>query len=446
MTEEQLRPKWVGIGSVIFGLVVVLGLAGGVGTLLWHHFGPKGPSANETFFGTTLPRWWIARAKSKPTKVDIYAELPDPALEEPLRRIEASFPDAAGVAAEAIGLNEAIRQAKLPYWIDVSERRGFPVIMSFEVQRRDEWRVGDELAEVLLAARVDHTNVVAAFSGKMGGDSPVVLVDSLERVIIHDLSAKPTKNPVEKLRHRWRTAWAEARSAPGATEAAREALAERERAILKLERGPKRNLRVDRPERFRLPISWTHSLKELTELDEGPGVLRYRDLHRVIEVSEKLMDGPSGQALEALLELDEDVGSAHEAFIALDFGSADAPSPPELERYHEGGSESIRRGAKAHLRAGLGAIRYGRSPPCAALLRMLRAAAGDHVRYTAWHYGSMAAIHMLMGEAELEPVALAEWAEEICEDPEALRASAGAALERLGVPAATLVSGKSDES
>jgi hypothetical protein len=436
MDASDLRPRWVKPASRIFSVLVLVLVGGGLALGVRWALTDDGPTKEQVFFGETLPRWWIARARAEPPDVDIWAELPHPALEAPLRRLDALFREPRGLAAEAVALNQALERAELPFWIDVVIRGELPLILTFQVASRDRWQVGEHAEDVLHVTRLDRTNVTTGFTSRKGRGLPVVLLDVLERSILRELRDEAGASAAERLRADFVASYAAGAAGAGALDEARVELLERDRLVAQMARR-RDGVRVTRPERFRFPPAWYADLERLTEHGEGPTLVFSADLRGVAAADEALAEGPSGQALRALRALWASVGSAHQAHLALAPEPAEgAPLPAPLAAYYDGVNPDIRRGAYLHYVATLGALRDAPAPPCAVLLRALGAAAGPPVRFTAFHYGSMAALHAVLETDALDAETLAaEVGERCAADAAEVRALAEAPLSALGVEA-----------
>ncbi len=428
MSDPELRPRWVGPSSIIFSIALALGALAAIGYSAWSLW-PQGPSAEEIYFGKTLPHWWIATAKGKAPKRDALAEAPSEELRTSLEQIQellqGSDPNA--VAAESIALNQVIERAGLPYFIDVVVRGRWPLILSFAVAQRDTWKMGDKEQLVVVASRLDRTNVVTAFTGHKGEDLPVVLLDRIEASLLRIL-LKPSSQEVERLYRE--TLFTEAQKAvPGFDqEIVRKAVLAREKAIIRMEKYKK--LKISRPRRFRLPYSWLEEMEELTK----KGAILKSDLRQLKKADQALNEGPTGEGLLWLRRRMAEVGSAHQAHAAFSPPLEDAPAPEALVYIYGEEATSFRAGGHLHMRAALGAIRDSQAPACLALMRTLRGGAGKHRRATAWYYGTISALVELFQTRETSPNYLAQQAKNACaEGDSSLRAKAAQALEKLGV-------------
>lgn len=415
-----------GRGAVSLGLAFAA--VGGVGFLGWSLLG-AGPSAEEVFFGRTLPSWWIATSKSELAKVDVFAELPAPGLRAPLERIAPLLAtDPNGASAESIALNQAIEQAGLPYFVDVVVEGRWPLLLVFEVERRERYRQGELTQEVVVAERIDRTNVVTAFTGRKGDDLPIVLLDRIEASLLDLLQTAP-KGPVRTLvRDRM---LADAQTAvPGfRPEAAAEAVRAREKAMVQLER--RRKLRLRRPRRFSLPEPWVDDIEDLLERAR---FARF-ELDPILDADARLRAEPVAAGLAHLRRQWADVSSAHQLHVGLSPDLTEA-EPPEALRFVYGDSNTgFRQGGHLHMRAAIGAIRDTRAPACLALLRTLEGGAGPHRRATAYYYGTVSALLALFDTQEMDPAVLAERAARACDEgDEALRARAAVVAAEIGVP------------
>lgn len=432
MSEPNFRPRWVGPAYVLFSLGVAGLILGGIG------FGASrvltgGPSAEEVFFAETLPSWWVSKAKGETLEGELFEDLPDEGLRAPLERIGTLLGgEPQAVAVEALTLNQAIEEAGLPFFVDVVVRGPWPLLLTFRVERRDLWARGEDLQDVVVASRLDRTNVVTAFTGRKGNDLPVVLLDRIESGILRRLR-QASSDPVSAFVRDRMLAFARD-AAPGfRPEAAIAAAQGRETAIAGFER--RRQLRIRRPERFDLPDHWLETFEEL-----GERALTFRaELDRVRAAQRKLSAPAVRSGLDALRRALAEVGSAHQLHVALSPDFMDAEPPPELRRVYGDEATDFRAGGHLHMLAALGAIRDSSAPACLALLRALEGAAGPHRRATAWYYGTLSALLALFESDDLSPAALAARAEAACEGGDnALRARAAQVLEREGVPKAEL--------
>src|SRR5262245_20285715 len=97
---------------------VLVAVAGGGGAL-WA-LRPRADPA-RALFATVLPDWQVARlhpqASIERTPVEAAARWPSVARE--LANLDAAWPDARRVGDATTALNQALRQANLPYWVDV---------------------------------------------------------------------------------------------------------------------------------------------------------------------------------------------------------------------------------------------------------------------------------------------------------------------------------------
>lgn len=442
MAAEDFRPKWVGPGSVIFPLLVFAGFV--VALVVGGYFAlqSEGPSPEDRFFAQTLPRWWIARSQGEPSPPDgrLFQDLPHPALKAPFERIDGLMGDPEAVAIETIGLNQTLEELAMPYWVDVVVRGRFPLLLVFRVVKREEWRIGEEVGEVLRVARLDRTNIATAFSGKTARDLPVVILDSLEASILQDLRAPASRSekaraahPVERLHRAWVRKYVDDNAGPGAWAAAQAAIHERDLRMLKMERRLKRgNVRVDRPERFRLSALWYENLEAFTEQGSRRTLIFSGDLEAVREADVALNSGLAAAALQAMLELWADVDAALQAHMTLGPPLDSRLVPPSLASYYEGDNPDFLSAGHRHLRSAVGGLRDGQAPACATLLRVLRAAAGPRVRYTAFHYGSMATLKEILQPEDLNPDHLADRVKAACEEgDDTLRRRAATILEAI---------------
>lgn len=433
MTED-FRPRWVGPASIAFSLFVLFVVGGGLGLLLYNTFRATGPDADTVFFADTLPRWWIARAKDEPPRVDALAHLPRSELKPVLESIDGLFGgDPKAVAVESATLNQALEEAKLPFWVDVVVRGRFPVVMTYAVHTRDRWRVGEAETDVLHVSRLDRTNVVTAFTGKKGYDLPVVLLAEIEGNILTQLRDE-ARHPVAKTRQSWLSKSLETQGS--SLELAARAVAARDRHILRMERRMKGgSLRVTRPERFELPYAWYAWLRRYSDHGTEGTFFFSNDIDEVEAADKALSEGPLGAALLAYRNQLAAIGAAHEAHLTLAPDPETTPPPAELVAYYGEEDTAFRRGGHLHMLGALGAARDAEAPVCASLVRMLGGAAGRYARATAWHYGTMAALHAWFGTTETDPGALAQAVEAACTRPDAeLRARARTVAGRVGLP------------
>lgn len=436
---EDFRPRWVGPVSVLFSLALLGGVLSLVGLIVSAAFETSGPSAETTFFADTLPRWWIARSRGEPPPVDLFDELPKASLQPVFEQLDGLFSEEPkALAVESAALNQALEDAELPFWVDVVVRGSTPVILSYAIEARDRWSIGEAETDVLWVSRLDRSNAVSAYTGKRGYDLPVVLVAELERGILELLRAPPG-HPVVDARKAWLSTWLQ--SHRSSLEAVQASVLERDRRILRMERRMKSGrLRVTRPERFELPYAWYAWLRRYSEGGYEGIYFFSKDIDAVEAADVVLSTGEVGTALRSYRDVWARIGSAHQAHATLALEADEevaGPVPPELVAYYGPDDTPFRQDGHLHMRAALGAARDADAPMCASLLRLLSGAAGPHARATAWHYGTMSALHAWFETTETAPGALAQAVIKACEQPdEVLRARARRLAARLGVPPA----------
>jgi hypothetical protein len=431
-------------------LVAVLGLLAAAGGAVWYRLSRARPDPARELFRVTLPTWQTARARpwstaDGPAARDLLrAAQPWPPLAEALRTLDGAWPDDAKVRASVKTANQALRQAPLPYFLDVQSIKDQPIVLSYELRARVPWRIGARAVEVLRLRRLDTMNVELALFGETDHGLPMVLLDRIEASLAREL---PVVFGHAVAQEGWQRndfdLAALARLQPllqahAGSEIQTAALQLHQRdTLLEAMRARFHGGRVhlNTPDGFVLGEPWFRDMADFARLDRpgGPLILD-TDLRGVAHADEPLRSGATAQALAAAVDLMALSTEAHEARHAFDdaepdVASAQPPLPPELFASMEHSEFQFIGLADKELRAYLGELHDTPAPACLSLAKMLRALFGQGARRNPHFYAAWTILHQLDPASDKKPVNILN---DLCDLPDGeLRQRAAIAWRKL---------------
>ena len=394
----KTNARKIALGS---GLVLALALGAGA---VFYKTRPR-PVPAHTLFQATLPGWQVARFRTgsdADAAVAVQQEAKAwPALAAQLARLDKAWPDEAGVRDAAEGANRAALAAGLPYFLDVQHVREQPVVLTYEVVSRRNWRAGPQEVTALRVRRLDKLNVELAMLGETQGGVPRVLLDRIEASLTHDLplllappgaAAPPTThmrvNGVDRAAFARMRGYLEAQLGAAALADAVAKLSARE-ALVEEMRGRFHGgtVQLARPDGFVLGEAWVSSMEPHTRVDRPGGpLLLDTDLRKVARADEALRTGDTAETLRRALDLYAAATDVHEVRHALD--SEAPPAPPPLRALFSGSDERFPKMAGLELRAYLAELNHGAPPPCVTAAKLVRTVYGATARRTAHFFAS----------------------------------------------------------
>jgi hypothetical protein len=397
------------------GLLAGGALAGGGAYLLKR---PRPDPARE-LMGTALPTWQAVRARQSSAasgaeaRALVAAAGRWPALASAFETLDRVWPDETAVGAAVKSINRALADAGLRYFTNVKMVVGRPYVLSYDLDGRAQWRIGDRTVDVLRLRRLDTLNIEFAFDGFTEEGLPVVMLDRVEAELAWNLPAMYAKrgeqrpgmfNDFDRVALGHFRAGLETRLGPGVGAAAA-SLAERDRLLEEMRtrlRGDA--VRVSSPDGFVLGDAWLESLEPDTKLTRpgGPLVLD-TDLKAVARADEKLREGPTARLLAAAVDLMALSTEAHEARHALDEADPVGPPPPGLFEVMPGSSTAMIGMADKELHAILGELHDSPLPSCANLAQVMRTVYGRWARSEPHAFATLAILRQLGANADLDP-------------------------------------------
>lgn len=408
------------------GLLVVAAIVAGV----VHMRRPRPVDPVRVLFEETIPRWQLSRLRPEgKANGDALSELLKqtaawPSVAAQISRLDAAWPDEAGVREATTALNGALRDVGLRYFLDQQRIQEHPMLLTYEVAARVPWQAGASKVEVQRLRRLDHLNIEMGMLGETEGSQPLVLLDRLEASLVRDLPlafSKPaTKNPdaleSAAMFHLRRLL----ESAIGPTLATSvDSLRKREELLESMrQRFHRGTVQLQRPDGFVMGEAWFENMERFTDLKRlGGPLLLDTDLRAASRADEAVRDKEAIAALQASLDFMAQATEAHEAHHALAaLDTRVLPPPGPLIELMEGSAMRFQVLAEHELRAYLGELSDSPVPACLSLLKLTRAAFGRTARATPHFYAGRLILTRLSGGEPTTPAALLD---RLCALPDA---------------------------
>src|SRR5205814_2421047 len=129
-----------------------------------------GPGPAREMMRHALPAWQSARARGDAAGGEAGRALMASARRWPdvaagFEAIDRAWPRAEPVRAAAKSINHALRDARLPYFVDVQLVEAEPIALSYELCARAPWRIGARSVDVLRLRRLDDLNIEMGMFG-----------------------------------------------------------------------------------------------------------------------------------------------------------------------------------------------------------------------------------------------------------------------------------------
>ncbi len=417
-------------------LAVLLGvaaIAGGLGFWRWSGSRPR-ISPERFFFAETLPMWALEHHRGGGSPLPDLSQVPPPvsALSPELEALGKSFPKFAAAREAAVRLNKALEGSGLRYWLDVQQVSKRPIVLSYALELRTRWKMGDKALDVMRVRRLDRLNIEMGMEGLTDDEGPVVFLDRLEPNLSRDLEEAfaeiPKGNEVDRAARAIFRGQLESKVGAAAVALAAGQLRRRSELFEAMEkRMHEGQVTFYRPEGFVWGDEFFERLEPYakTGRPRGPLLLAsdLRQLHRADEV---LREGEGNRALLASLELESSLVEAHEARHALD--PSERKVPEVLVAAVGDDDMPFANKAERELRALIAEIHDGAAPSCLAVARIVQMVAGRYARATPHWYASSVLLREMFGEGET----YASLPAKACAMPDAqLRSTAAEAFKSL---------------
>jgi hypothetical protein len=444
--DNQLRPSRK---IVVKPWMAVAVAAIGAGAAIFYGLRrPAPPDPALELMRTALPRWQVWRARpganaAGPAAQALLAQAATwPRVAGALGALDVAWPDNEGVRVAVKSVNQALADARLPFFINTFDIRDRPYVLSYRLEASVPWRIGERTVDVLRLQRVDTMNIELGLLGSTEAGLPVVMLDRIESSLARDLPAmygksiapRSDRNDFDRVvLERLRTVL-EARLGPGLAAAAA-ALGERDRLVEEMRTRLRGNdVQLALPDAFILGDAWLASLEPEAALTRpgGPLVLD-TDLKAVARADRNLRDGGTLDVLRGAVNTMALVIEAHEARHALDEVDPVGPPPPALFQAMPSSSTPMIASADRELRAILGELHDGALPVCATLGMTSLNLYGRWARRNPHSFATAVILKQLDPDSDLEP---AEQLTMLCSRPDAdLRSGLAAAWQKLyGAP------------
>jgi hypothetical protein len=398
LDEPPKRSKWP--------LFVALALvAAGAGA--WFVFKPKPiPEAPQrVLFRKLLVDWVIARARGEPSvpalDACVNAAQPWPEVAKALSALDPAWTDREALKTATKELNRATHAAGLEFWVDPQFPNGKPLLTTYEVLSRANWKGdGDAKTEAIHVRRLDTINLELGLLGHAGGDQPAILRDRIEmsvvdklRTVDDDESEKANDVDVTAAKL-WRQTLTPLVEVGGIDEAEKR-LNERERLAQAMEKRLKGGkIHVSRPERLVFGDRYFENLEPYTSNQRRGGpLIMGSDLRALRRADQALDDSVGLKAMMQIIDLEAAVVEAHEAHHALDPG--EVLTPALLQSMV--GENDVRFGklAERELRAFVGQMRDSKPPACLSVVGIGKLARGRYAQSTPHFFAAHALLSAL---------------------------------------------------
>lgn len=370
----------------------------------------------RALFRQALPDYEIARTHGKdPGRARgalLAAAEPWPAIKDSLAALDRAFPTPDPTCAAVRGLDGAIEDAGLAYWVDCKVSNGRGLVLTYEREGESKWVAGARSVSVARVLRLDALGVELGYLGHAEQQEPVVLLDMIEAEVLQGMgnTVEEEGNDTDRAGLAvWRQAVEER---AGGLASARSEVQEYAQALLGLD---------DELAGKGLALGWTPRFDfspNLLDSLSRRGVSR-AVLERVHLASRAMRQGPGAPALTAALELGALRVEAHEARHGLETGKARPPEP--LLRALGTVDASFADAAAEELRAYLGELHDAPVVPCLVIAELSRNASGATAGESPHHFASLVILDRLRKPGQTD----ADLLKASCQQPEAeLRAEA----------------------
>jgi hypothetical protein len=441
--ELAVRPA-ARLRGLIAGALAAVVIAGAAAYVIRR----KPPDPVRELMRAAVPAWQAERGRPNATAAgpaarDLLARTrPWPALTSAFEALDRVWPDDSAVHVSVRAVNQALAEAGLPYFLNTYPIGDRPFVLSYALDARAAWHVGNRSVDVLRLRRLDTLNVELGLFGSTEGGLPVVMLDRIEAMLTTELpamygqgaAARSDRNAFDRAAlDRTRVAL-EARVGPGLATAAA-ALGERARLVEQMRtRLHGGDVHLALPDGFVLGDDWFERIEPEARLDRpgGPLVLD-TDLREVAKADKKLRDGAVATSLRAAVDVMALTTEAHEARHALDEIEPVGPPPPALFEVMPDSSTAMIGMADKELRAILGELHDAALPACVALAAVARNVHGKWARRNPHFFATLVILRQLDPDSDLEP---AEQLAMLCAvpDPELRRRLAAAWQTLYGAP------------
>jgi hypothetical protein len=360
--------KWVLLSLAIVGITAAMALA------------PRGRKGAELVYMDLIPAWQMFRS-NEPLKSDspaaramIRAAQAWPSVAAALRALDTSYPD--DVPAHAARLNQAAREADVPYWVDVQTVKGRSILLSYRISSRHAWQSERGPVETVRLRRADSLNVELGLLGQSSPNGPLIFLDRIEDDWSRQLAEEPKPDQAVEVGVAELFVVLAGQMDQGDVHPMISGLRERRQSFDVMQN--RMHVVVPKPSGLVWGPALFATVAPLTKFEKGRGPMVFDSDLQAVRQANLALERPAFHAtMEALVNLRAESVEAHEARHAIE--PASPPLAWFLRRYSD---PEFAVQINQETRAYLGELHDSPQGPCLSLLGLVRAAYFPKARRT----------------------------------------------------------------